>query len=1323
MTRHALLSVLVAIALVLARDAGASPGVPINAPASPPFDVSQGVIDHADYERALRSPPAPVAEQAADGSHYLYYGRVFARSRAQSQVMRLFGFSHDLRPFFDEYDATKALSEDDEHVRGKWIYAIGTGRQWNVLITTPGLVAAVELNPRSDKYTAAKTPHPMLDRMLVNQPGASLDRAELGRQGFNFPAPPKLRVVRQCTARPNGIQTQSLWDTFEDIGNAVVDGAEEFGKEFIDITVDTLKKAGKDLATVLKYAYDGVKWAIDELRKLGNLGVCAITGKRSHSGRVYVTDPLTGTDATMPYGPRTGQPEPLRGGTIRARGGPGGVLLTTASIEADGQYHFDDFCGDITYTLALSMDSYAAWITSNGYTTDQTDLGEARQGFANIDWHESDDSAVWLLGAQIGHLRVLDDYGFLPEPVKIAVGWFPTKLLGGLNGHRAFTPCGELSILAGILAAIPYLGWAADVAFAPLLGVDMYLDKSVADVGPPLGVKNPLGVVTHEYGHFAMCRGIDQAGGDIESVLDKITWLTLKHPTSPDTAQHDPLFNTWESFADHFAYRVRRYTNYFPNSGTNYSCDPALPPCLEPDTAALYPPNPDDTSSYRALIQTRTSVMYDWTDTPATDDDTLSLPPASILSAAAANGTEISTEHMSLWLSARFPDAAEGLCTVYDRHGWPGTCAANVHDGTLEAPKGFDGVAVSTTQIAWSWSPTSRFADSYVVMNQGGSWSDVGTVSSGEFRYVETVSPGGNQSVTAAVEARRAGAKPGRSARQARCTLANAVTGARAEIIPSEIVVSWPANGASSYTVQRAEGSGSFVALATVPASPFSMTYYDVSAAPGASYRYRIDANNCDGVPNAGTPVVAALSTDDASLLFVRAGATGGDGSRAAPFGSIGEAFAHVTAARNRVAIATGTYAESTTFEPSDSALAIFVYGGYDATFATRDAARFPTIVVGSDASPRDATWGTEIAKSATRTVFWFRNKSASLDGLTVAPGRSPACAGAPCVWKGLAVADGDLRLANVQYDSVSLSVAPTPLALYASFELDTVRCAKTCTIVDSTIAQAFDGANGVLATDLVVAGSTVTAGTVSATAKGGLAASAAGDATIDRSVLRAGLTGWEQVGTTALDVTLCAAVTNSIVTGATSLQQRGAGASSTCSKVIGNSLFYGTAYVNKSPVVNNVFITTSAVALVVGPTGLCLGGACTVTDMSGYTVSNNLFVPVSGQSAIVRTRYLDDLGRPALDAAAVVSGNPVAWFGFSGNDASANRVVRDATTLFVEPLSPMPSIGVHVFHPLPGGPTRNGGRALEPFGVHLTSDLDGAPRPSAPYSVGPYAP
>ncbi|NMB77441.1 MAG: DUF1565 domain-containing protein, partial [Myxococcales bacterium] len=101
---------------------------------------------------------------------------------------------------------------------------------------------------------------------------------------------------------------------------------------------------------------------------------------------------------------------------------------------------------------------------------------------------------------------------------------------------------------------------------------------------------------------------------------------------------------------------------------------------------------------------------------------------------------------------------------------------------------------------------------------------------------------------------------------------------------------------------------------------------------------------NCDGVDGMA-----------ASSLFVRAGASNGDGSRARPYGTIGQAVAAFDPNRHTsILVASGRYAENVSLRAG-----VRLYGGYSADFSRRNVVMLPSQIAGSEPTSSGAPPGT----------------------------------------------------------------------------------------------------------------------------------------------------------------------------------------------------------------------------------------------------------------------------------------------------------------------------------------------------------------------------
>jgi len=1304
------------LALAAARPAQATEDEPPTPVADTPTAPAQTPAEAmSDFDRLRGQQLALLPERDAANVPTFYYGRVFVRQPRELGALDLLHFRHSRQPYFDEYNPNQMGHLDvGNYQGGYWEYAIATGVQWNILIKVTGTVSAIDLNPRLDKFRPVHTPHPVLDSFL--RADGSLDPRRLAEAGFTL-EPIHLRDTCE-SGSPGG--ARGFFDFVEDavdaIGDAISDAA--------DFIANRIKELGGTIGDVLQKAAQGISDAIDFIRELANTGICALTGKRGNSGQVFVIDPATGNPVVSYVGPDKGRPEPIRNARMRARGGPIGLLHTEAAIGSDGWYHFDDLCGDIEYTLSVELDTPWMWVTYNGFLTDTLDVGRVGRSDGESKWVANAPSVRWLIGAQLAARFAPQFYGIYPRKAKMILGFPADGLIGAVNGHTTTTICGQARILGGILtAALPAGALTNAILDGDIYGMSRSSDRS-----------DSVGIAVHEYGHFLMCEAIRQNGGDLDGYMNKYTMLTLTNPDNEKFQKH-PTRNSAESIADYLTFHVFGYTNYFgakDNASGGGYCDSGSSSCLENDVTFARPADNDPGYS-KKLMGSRASIMYDWTDSnwqdlgfarimgwnpQRADDDHMSIPASAVAYAMAHVGNDVSTENMASFIAsnASLGRPADAVCEIFTSHGW--SCnGLSIAGATLTAPSHFDGRALATNQIRWRWIPGSSLASTYAVVDP--SRGVVGQVAASETEVTATyagVAP--NTRIVAYVEARRDGATPGRSVRQARCTLAAAVDPPRLTNVPGGLLVEWPADAATDYIVQRADGLGAFAPLATVGRSGGMSSYLDRTGAPGLVYRYRVDARNCDAVSVAGRTAQADVAVNDANFVFVRAGAASGNGSRALPFASINQALALLGPNRNRILVAGGTYPERVTFDAGAS-VDVAVFGGYDPTFRVFDPASNPVLVTG-DQSSWDATFGSGEFRSWNHPMFRVASGRVSLSNLRVLP-VSITCDPArhdmwACQPLGLAAvhSPGSLSLRNVEYRGVASSQTP-----WSPFPI--LYCTGTCTVTDSVIdAPPYSGIVAINAVNPKVAGSLIVAGNA------GIGILAAQPEVI-RSVVRGSRSDWTASGSVGIRTSYAARVQNSLVAGEIAIQETRFASSDPPEpgtfgsdpgppSLLVNNVLYGRTVVALAQIVNNALINNSSTVLKVTMSG---------SHVSGYQIRNNLFVTL-GSAAVAETVQRSQVGLGPLnaqDSGTLNRSNE--WFRSNANRIEGNLRFSTLGSFFDAgqvSASPGATADGHSFHPLPGELRRGGSVAELGVGTpgELDIDLDGTARPFG-RDIGPY--
>lgn len=1240
-----------------------------------PLDEQPGALN----EDTDRSAPlhAELPEHDAQGQPLLYYGRVKVSERAQIGALSLFGFVHDRTPFFDDFDLVAATAKSPEASSEtahdvQWEYAIGTGVQWNILFRYPGIVDGVEMTP---KLGAA---HPQLEAMQRGQADGALDLALLAQAGFRMREIP-VSTVQMCAAQGTGPASLHPLGLFSDVGDffgSAADAIVDVLSDVADLCARALREGGAALTKTLELAARGVKEAVDLIRGLGNTGYCALTSTRPNTGRIEVYE------HGQPYR-RTSDdaPELLRYAMVRARGGVGGLLLTETRLGADGTYRFDDLCSDLSYSLAVEYDSKVAFLTRNGLIADSDELGSVGPNDRESVWRLETQSASFYAGAQIAYDFATAKLAMKPHPAKIMLGWPADSLVGSINGHHSVATCGALRLVPGFLYTIA--GPIAGLLSAPLADGDIYGMSFRPDE------ETPIGVGIHEYSHYLECESIRQ-NGDLQGFLNLYSAGVLAHGNAAAEAAFDPLRNTAESIADFIAFSSVGYTNYFANNGSRgHRCDTDR--CLEADERYLKPGNVP--SAYREWVASRASIMYDWFDAPrrgmtSIDDDALSLPLSSLPKAIGNIGAHVTTTNLSTWYSRGISHPAEGLCAVYQSHGWD--CAGVDDRGArLTAPTGFEGVASGPNSIRWSWSPISVLAEKYTVVVQGPNGPlDIGTVKEGQGFMLDQKldsSAEGNQPVTAWVEARRTGTVPGRSRRITRCTLASPVGAPALSIEGGEVVVRWTNNGSSDYTISRASGAGAFVPAATV-SSGAELVYHDRKAPPGATVRYRVDARNCNGIPTEGAEAKVTVPLDGA--LFVHEGAVDGDGSRAAPFGTLKEAIA-VSAPNARIVVTEGVYAERNKVEHS-----MLIFGGYSPDFSERDTVKHPTVIT-PDGSTTASNWGaSEFPRYLGRFLFephYSPDASLVLDGIIVEATRRGCDTN--CTGMGIAYTRGDLVLRDVHFTSggaarLAKNTRPTAIAITD----------KQCTVVDSDIdiGDWIDGSStsALSCANALVTGTRIVSGLVNA----GIDADY--DLTLRNSIVLSDSSG--KIGSNAAVTAGWLNVSNSVLYGAIAADARDDSSKIANSMLVGRTAIYGSGIL-----INNVLMDKPGSSY----PDLHPLPSCTATgegffppciDITQSHIVHNVFVggvPLrfirgdeSWSTRTVSTNRLNDVN---------------AWFRSAANQAKGNITVSNVAKIMND-LDTMHLVNVRL---LPEGVAASAGADSTPYGIPFpVNDLFGRP-------------
>lgn len=1277
----------------------------------------------------LRVPVAenalpPLAERDNQGRPLLYYGRVAVSDPAQPRLLRAFGFVDDTAPFFDDYDPREVRDGAPKPPAPTvWVYAIASGTQWNFLRRYPGLVDAMEMNPR-----LGNGPHPALDSFLPADLGGALDTDKLIAAGFTMQ---RLKLRSACVnpAGPSGLVGVRPQGFFDDFVGGVVEFFEDAGSALGQLIAKGTGLVGSELAEVVRAAVNGAQEAIDFIRELANSGYCIIQGSHSNGGVVFVRDnnglvPDLGTNAAAP----------IRSGTMRARGGALNLLHTEAPIQHDGRYVFDDICNDTEYHLAVEFDSEVAFLTTDGVTkasADVTGTGGLDENATDSRWELGTQGAIWFMGAQLGRDFAIQELDFAPKPVQINYGFAAEDVIGGLNGHRSVATCNQQELVLGaIVGAYSPVG----LPLATVFSADIFGVSSGAFVP---NKASWVGVAVHEYGHYVFCEALDRYG----TLGAKQTYVagllkTLLTTSGSDAQQIDEVRNSAEAWADLFAYRATGFTDYvkptvpgLPAQRGSNLCATSVNAvsstsgsvCFEPDAAY---PLPAAVSEWPATLASRISIMSDWVDTPNADDDRLRVEMAAMLSAATSGTLQITTETIAAAITSAPPTpgaqplaSAEDVCAVFLRHGWP--CDTVARGAVLDAPTNFAGASLDTTSIRWTWSPTSALATGYGLLQPvGDAWLPVYPLDlpANTFDVLQQVpDTGGNARVVAAVEARRAGSAPARSVAVVRCTRTRGVSVGSGTATPQGVALTWTAVNATSFRIRRRPVGGTFAEIARVPSTnEAQQTLIDTGAPPGTALEYIVDSVNCNGdITEGAGPFGVASVVDDPAAIYVRSGAIGGNGSRLAPVGTLAEARALVDGTRRKLVLASALYAESISLFGTAP---VSIFGGYNADFTVRDVAANVTILAGGDGTSNLVSEGTgEFQTFFNPMLLGDFGGRLLVDGIVFAPG------GRACT-SGCAALDffygGRLELVNS-------TLLADPFGTTGPSRVPVIK-ARSCALENSTV-DGLDSNNRTMVAcgDADLSRSEVFAGV------GGTALDAT-NARVTASVLRGTSDAWSpapappQPGSTGVQATGCLLLRSSIVAGSTAVNVTARDLASCGPERWGifRTLTYGDVWLTKVRAVDSVFLGEREGFFRVQLPDLCFG-QCPGDVATANVVRNNLFLAVGGPG-VAATPHREINGLGLLPGSEINDAS--AWFGPFANDVRDNRIVNSLAGVFDTAVTGPNG-------PVELDPTWRGNRArvlhfepafdryfgipLEDFGLPPGLTLDG--NQSGDFGVGPY--
>jgi hypothetical protein len=575
------------------------------------------------------SATQPLAETNAEGLPALYYMLVYVEDREQLSALDELQFHHSKLPLFsaelERWEGQQGIFTYEGDGHGLFVFAFVPGRIYNLI-----RAAALEGNVIFRAMPLRTLPE------AARGADGSLSYAALRASGFRYrdEDPP-------AATQGVGTSTQPLFGTFL---RGVVNGIAEVGKE---VGVGVRR---------------GIGWVDRQIG--GSIELTVALDLRNTDpglgGRVANDGPGDSQPFQRAWGPNTGTQATLPGVRVLALQSTAfGLLPTafTADTDETGVARMQIHEGKPTsFCIATENDAaeITAFLTESQVCNFARLEGDALEEDTTVTLYLQHPYFNVLAQATEGYAYLSEVAGYKPHRADILVGRL-ANLIG--RNDRAFAPAfGFPSLsyditLATIAAAATGpagavggpAAVAAIMAMEPLYAVDIILPDSRVDVG---GIrydsnKESRGVVTHEYGHFALASMLYDEGAD--NITIAYTGAMLSLILNGESAMAEGAYLN-EAFADFFAGQVAGGTNYnrfpgsFPQMGPMYFCPASSAACLDA--------NASSEAKYVNQIARITSTLHDAFD------------GWSQYSTAPGSGSVWIEDPVSGWLSIGPPPAA-----------------------------------------------------------------------------------------------------------------------------------------------------------------------------------------------------------------------------------------------------------------------------------------------------------------------------------------------------------------------------------------------------------------------------------------------------------------------------------------------------------------------------------------------------------------------------------------------------------------------------------------------------------------------------------------
>lgn len=505
----------------------------------------------------------PLRELDVDGAPALYYAVVYLKTREERQILDQVQIHHSFLPLFAaervKWHGLKGRLPQSTDGKGAFVFAVVPGAIYNAI------------------RTWAIAGDPLLPAIVLREIPAEARNAE-GSLSYDALVASQFRYrgmdpIRPTTAGIGSTQQKIILVAVRAALKAVAEAAEEIPR----LIARALGNRDRD----------GLAFGIG----------AAGTATLNLTLDVHDTDSaFGGTSMRRAWGFGSGSPVMLPGVRVSvwSRGGSivlGLPTLFEATTDKDSVAILKLAKGRQVRDLCIAAENDAAEITDfltelevcdfEGSVDKVIDNLGAGPTFAKVTVKTREFNILAQVTEGAAYLH--DVVGYDPHKATIVVGWI-ANAMGAFGTGAPFTPClgfpnlsADLLVtdILGLIAAIPVVGTATAALLAPitpLLAADMFFPDSDA--------LDSRGAPSHEYGHFATCSMLYDAGFTrISTVWTSAVADRIMSGAVPPASSSEAY--GIEAFADFFAGQVVGGTNYFHpgtiTSGIMSYCDVNAP--------------------------------------------------------------------------------------------------------------------------------------------------------------------------------------------------------------------------------------------------------------------------------------------------------------------------------------------------------------------------------------------------------------------------------------------------------------------------------------------------------------------------------------------------------------------------------------------------------------------------------------------------------------------------------------------------------------------------------------------------------------------------